>query len=249
MPWVEANLRDQRVLARCDTDGRVQADDGRVDVVYKAGASKVYRASAANITVSKTAAQYTDEQVASGGLSYLGNALPPKAAPTVPTVPTVRELRANEAAKHKRHAEASGAGWVAYTDGACSGNPGPAGAGVVLLGPNKEIVEGYEYLGLQTNNVGELVGIERALDLFPEDAGEVTVYTDSQYAIGVLSKGWKAKANVALIARIREKLKARTKVHLVYVRGHTGVVYNEKADELARLAVSSRKTAMPITPP
>jgi ribonuclease HI len=171
MPWVEATLRDQRVLARCDEQGRLVADGGRVDVVYKAGASKVY--------------------------------------------------------------------------GACSGNPGPAGAGVVLLGPNKEIVEGYEYLGSQTNNVGELVGIERALDLVPHDVAEVTIYTDSQYAIGVLSKGWKAKANVALIGRIREKITARKKVHLVYVRGHAGIEHNEKADELARLAVSSRKTAMP----
>jgi ribonuclease HI len=239
MPWVEATLRDQRVLARCDGDGKLQADGGRVDVVYRAGAAKVYRAGAANITIAKTAAQYTDEQVANGGLHYLSDA-PPKEAKATPS-----KAKVTAAAYHAHHGEPSGGKWIAYTDGACSGNPGPAGAGVVLLGPNKEIVEGYEYLGSQTNNVGELVGIERALELFPQDASDVTIYTDSQYAIGVLSKGWKAKANVALIGRIREKIKARKKVHLVYVRGHAGVEYNEKADELARLAVSSRKTAMP----
>jgi ribonuclease HI len=237
MPWVEATLRDQRVLARCDEQGRIVADSGRVDVVYKAGASKVYRAGTANLTIGKSATQYTDEQVEAGGVAYLGSVRPPRDKVPTPS--------AHDSVAATRHHGTSAGKWVAYTDGACSGNPGPAGAGVVLLGPNKEVVEGYEYLGSQTNNVGELVGIERALDLLPPDVSEVTIYTDSQYAIGVLSKGWKAKANVALIGRIRDKLKARKKVHLVYVRGHAGIEHNEKADELARLAVSSRKTAMP----
>ncbi len=234
MPWIEATLRDQCILVRCDAGGKLAATEGRVDVVYKAGASKLYRAGTANIVVGPQAAQYTDEQVAKGGLSYLSDAPPPKATKASPTKTT--------AGSYVDPGTASDGTWVAYTDGACSGNPGPAGAGFVLLGPNKETIEGYDYLGSQTNNVGELVGIERALDLFPNDADEVTIYTDSKYAIGVLSKEWKAKANVDLIARIKKKLKARVKVNLVYVKGHAGIEYNEKADELARLAVSSKKS-------
>ncbi len=235
MPWIEATLRDQRVLARCDAGGKLVVSEGRVDVLYKAGASKLYRAGASNILAGPQAQQYTEEQVAQGGLSYLGDAIPPKATKATST-------KATAASRKDPGGAAPNGSWVAYTDGACSGNPGPAGAGFVLLGPNKEIIEGYEYLGSQTNNVGELVGIERALDLFPNEIDDVTIYTDSQYAIGVLSKGWKAKANVDLIARIRQKVKARKNVNLIYVKGHAGIEYNEKADELARLAVSSRKS-------
>ncbi len=60
--------------------------------------------------------------------------------------------------------------------------------------------------------------------------------TDSKYAIGVLTKGWKAKVNQELIARTRQVLAGRS-LKLVYVPGHSGVPMNERADELAREAV------------
>jgi ribonuclease HI len=68
------------------------------------------------------------------------------------------------------------------------------------------------------------------------------IYTDSQYTIGVVQKGWKAKANQALVAELREALKARPATRLAYVPGHAGVLLNERADALAREAVSGRKT-------
>jgi ribonuclease HI len=101
-------------------------------------------------------------------------------------------------------------GWIAYTDGACS-----------------------------TNNVGELTAILRAVEWAPAH-GPLLVYTDSQYAIGVLQKGWKAKANPELIAHTKRLIAERGQVRLEYVRGHAGHELNEKADELARKAVSSR---------
>jgi ribonuclease HI len=67
------------------------------------------------------------------------------------------------------------------------------------------------------------------------------VHTDSQYAIGVLQKGWKAKANQELVARVRAVLATRD-VRLVYVPGHSGVPLNERADELARESILARRT-------
>ena len=66
------------------------------------------------------------------------------------------------------------------------------------------------------------------------------MHTDSQYAIGVLTKGWKAKANQQLILRIKERMTQVKQLKLVYVPGHAGVPLNERADELARAAVAAR---------
>ncbi len=129
--------------------------------------------------------------------------------------------------------------WIAYTDGACSGNPGPAGAGVVLVSPEGETHEGLEYLGMATNNVAELTAILRAAEWLPPGPAPAVVHTDSQYAIGVLQKGWKAKANGELVAKARQAVRER-QVRLVYVPGHSGVPLNERADALAREAIATR---------
>ena len=99
-----------------------------------------------------------------------------------------------------------------------------------------------EYLGVGTNNIAELTAIDRALDLVGADAGArpVRVYTDSSYSIGVLSKGWKAKANQELIARMRRRLATLPNVEFVKVSGHAGVPENERCDELARDAITGR---------
>jgi ribonuclease HI len=131
---------------------------------------------------------------------------------------------------------------VAYTDGACSGNPGPAGLGVVVIAPEGQIREGFEFLGTATNNIAELTAVLRAVEQTPAEAQGILIHTDSQYAIGVLTKGWKAKANQELIATIRGALKKRPGVRLSYVPGHSGVPMNERADELAREAIRTGKT-------
>ncbi len=133
------------------------------------------------------------------------------------------------------------AAWVAYTDGACSGNPGPAGSGMVVIAPGGKVHEGFEYLGRATNNVAELTAVLRGAECIPEDAESAAVVTDSKYAIGVLTKGWKAKANQDLILHIRQVLQGR-RIHLVYVPGHAGVPMNERADELAREAVRTEES-------
>jgi ribonuclease HI len=218
MPWREATLRGQRVLARVRADGSLAEEGGRVEIRYKPGDARAYRAGARNLVVVDGAALQPDEAC----------------------VPADEARVATRAAKIPTHAVPADA-WIAYTDGACSGNPGPAGSGVVLVAPGGKMHEGLEYLGEATNNVAELTAILRALEWIPADARAIVVHTDSQYAIGVLQKGWKAKANGELVARAKRVVEARG-ARLVYVPGHQGVPLNERADALAREAISTRST-------
>lgn len=127
-----------------------------------------------------------------------------------------------------------------WTDGACTGNPGPAGIGVVVLEGGKR-KEHAEYLGMGTNNIAELTAVLRGLDLVADRERPVRIYTDSTYAIGVLSMGWKAKANTELVAEIRDALVRFPDARFVKVPGHSGVPENERCDALARGAITSRR--------
>ncbi len=216
MAWVRALLRGNTVFARADADGKLVADGATVEVRYKPNDGRKYRARRDNLTVQ--AGEVLPD-------SFCGDA----------------DVVSKEARPARREAGAPvvrpGA-VLAYTDGACTGNPGPAGLGVVVLGEGG--VELSEYLGHATNNIAELTAILRALERVPRDK-PIVVHTDSQYAIGVLQKGWKAKANQELIATIKRALAGRD-VTLVYVRGHAGVTWNERCDQLAREAVSLRRS-------
>jgi len=219
MPWIEATLRGQRVLARARDDGKLAEEGGRVEIRYKPNDGKSYRAAARNLEVAGDAKLHPDETCAPVTTKAEG----PRAANVQPA--------------HSAPADAG----IAYTDGACSGNPGPAGSGVVLVAPGGKMHEGLEYLGEATNNVAELTAILRAVEWIPPDARAIVVHTDSQYAIGVLQKGWKAKANGELVARAKRTVAERG-ARLVYVPGHQGVALNERADELAREAVTTRSS-------
>lgn len=129
---------------------------------------------------------------------------------------------------------------LAWTDGACSGNPGPGGFGVVLIW-GKHRKEWAGYLGEEcTNNIAELSAIKHALEQITNRALPVDIHTDSNYSLGVLAKGWKAKANTELVEEIRTLLAQFAQVNFIKVAGHAGVPENERVDELARLAVSRR---------
>jgi ribonuclease HI len=134
---------------------------------------------------------------------------------------------------------------VVYTDGACSGNPGPMGIGVVVLDKGKRR-ELSEFLGEGTNNIAELTAVERALDLIPEaERGRpVALHSDSTYVIGLLARGFKAKANTELVERLRAKVRGFSRLRFVKVEGHAGVPENERCDALARQAVETRATSV-----
>lgn len=221
MPWVRAKLRGQLIYARADAAGQLAAEGGRVEIRYKPNDGRMYRAAAANLKVQP------------------GAVLPDDACGPAEVVQKGAKKSASKSGAKAARAPApipEGA-IVAYTDGACSGNPGPAGLGVVVLNDGQR-VERWEYLGKGTNNIAELTAILRALEEIPAGTPCV-VHTDSQYAIGVLQKGWKAKKNKELIADLRQTLEGHD-CRLVYVKGHAGIPLNERADELARLAVEMR---------
>ena len=233
MPWAPHRLRDAEVYARVDESGRLVADGtGRVEVVYKpAAGAKVYRAAAANLA-----------PVPGRPTLELDVSAPPE-APRPATPPGRTGASAPRAAAPRKlayaHTPAEGAVQV-WTDGACTGNPGPAGLGVVVLdGSDRKEVS--EYLGHGTNNIAELTAVLRGLDLVADRDRPVLVYTDSSYSIGVLSMGWKAKANVELVAEIKDAIRRFADVRFVKVPGHAGVPENERCDELARAAITRRR--------
>ncbi|HUJ59504.1 MAG TPA: ribonuclease H, partial [Kofleriaceae bacterium] len=124
-----------------------------------------------------------------------------------------------------------------WTDGACTGNPGPAGAGVVIIDGNKR-TELSEFLGEGTNNIAELTAILRGLERVAERRRPVIVYSDSAYSIGLLTKPWKAKANAELVATLRALCGEFSDLRFVKVPGHAGVPLNERTDQLAREAIT-----------
>jgi ribonuclease HI len=122
-----------------------------------------------------------------------------------------------------------------YTDGASSGNPGPSGIGVVMqFGKHKREIS--RHIGRATNNIAELEAIKTGLLELKKTNLPIKVFTDSQYAYGVLKLGWKAKKNRQLVDDIKKLISRHDNLELVHVRGHQGLEGNERADQLATAA-------------
>lgn len=136
-----------------------------------------------------------------------------------------------------------------FTDGACSGNPGPGGWGAILRcdGVEKEISGGEPQT---TNNRMELSGVINALSALKYPC-KVKLTTDSQYVVNGITKGWakswkkrgwkKGNGDPALNSDLWEKLLALLDIHdveMCWIRGHAGHDENERCD---KLAVEQRK--------
>ena len=131
-----------------------------------------------------------------------------------------------------------------FTDGACSGNPGPGGYGTILRynGSEKELSAGEEST---TNNRMELTAVIVGLAALKETC-DVTVYSDSKYVVDGIQKGWaetwkkngwrKADKKPALNADLWDKLLSLLAIHdvrFVWLKGHDGHPENERCDRLA----------------
>lgn len=136
-----------------------------------------------------------------------------------------------------------------FTDGACSGNPGPGGWGAILrYGENERELSGGEKD--TTNNRMELMAAIIALETLKEPC-EVTLTTDSKYVMDGITKwifswknkNWKKADNKPVLnADLWQRLdtaNARHKVNWKWVKGHAGHSENERCDELARMAIKA----------
>ena len=121
-------------------------------------------------------------------------------------------------------------GATLYTDGACSGNPGPGGWCAILRHNGHErVIQGCEED--TTGNRMEMTAVIEGLTALQEPC-QVTVFTDSQYVIGVASLGWKRRANLDLLFDL-DALCVAHEVTFEYVRGHDGHPFNERCDHIA----------------
>ena len=125
-----------------------------------------------------------------------------------------------------------------HTDGACSGNPGPGGyAGIIVFGSKEKTVRGYELF--TTNNAMELKAVVESIKALSVPC-EITVHTDSQYLCNCSKhcKAWFEKAdrpNKDLwFELITEGLIGKHHIKFVKVEGHSGELYNERCDRIAK---------------
>ena len=137
---------------------------------------------------------------------------------------------------------------IIYTDGACSGNPGPGGWGTILMyKENKKEISGGKKD--TTNNVMELTAVIEGLKLLKYPC-EVELYSDSSYVVNSFKQGWiynwiknnwRTSGNEAVKNKeLWQELYALTKIHKVKfnkVKGHSDNEYNNRCDELARNAI------------
>lgn len=215
MPFLRYRLRDSEVWAKVDATGALVADrDGRVEIVYKPTPdAKVYRASARNL--SAPSGDLIDLEV--------GGAAPQK----------------SERARGSGLAAVPADAIHVWTDGGAAPNPGPSGAGIVIVDGGKH-TEISEFLGQGTNQTAELTAILIGLSRLETRDRPVVVYSDSAYSIGLLSQAWKAKANVALVEKLRAVCREFRDLRFVKVAGHSGIPLNERTDQLVGDAIRRR---------
>ena len=139
-----------------------------------------------------------------------------------------------------------------YTDGACSGNPGPGGWGTILMYKNikKEISGG---LPETTNNIMEITAVIEGLKLLKHPC-KVNLYSDSAYVVNAFTQGWiynwikngwkTSSKEPVKNKELWQELYNLTKIHevkFIKVKGHSDNEYNNRCDELARNAIKKQR--------
>jgi len=137
---------------------------------------------------------------------------------------------------------------IVYTDGSARGNPGPGGYGVILQWGQayKEFSQGYRRT---TNNRMELMAVIVALQQLTREGLNIAIYTDSQYVLNAVEKGWlnnwiktgfKDKKNADLWMQYH-RLAQKHRIKFYWVKGHADNPYNNRCDQLATQAADSGK--------
>jgi ribonuclease HI len=213
--WIRMRFKKNKVWAEAGVDNAPLLKEGRVRIKYQLDQPHEYRVKRHDL---RSLDGMPPEEPPSPLQAGPGRARPPTDPDPEPAAPAFGRI------VH------------IYTDGASSGNPGPAGIGIVMqCGSRRREIS--EYIGETTNNIAELVAIQKGLAAVKTRRLPVRVYTDSGYAFGVLTLNWKPKKNKEIIAAIRKIMAAFDDLKLIKVRGHHGVRENERADTLATSAI------------
>jgi ribonuclease HI len=207
--WKRMSFKGNKVWVRTDADGNPDLANGKALIKYNLNQDYEYR-------VHESALKPEDQAVPAGSKS---------------------SKKKKTGAGHSRIDPSVPENCIKiYTDGASSGNPGPAGIGVFLIyGENQKKIS--EYIGEATNNIAELTAIKKALTSLKRFDLPVRIFSDSNYAIGSLTKPWKSKKNRELILEIKQLMNRFDDLALIKVKGHSGIRENEVADFLATSAI------------
>ena len=216
--WMRMRFKQNKVWVAVDPDGKIMADNGKALIKYQKEQDYEYRVRETDL-------------------------LPLDAEPGEVTAKTRRKP------KETRKTNSPSIGLSdsedpdcirIYADGASSGNPGPSGIGVLLRYREHE-KEISRNIGQGTNNIAELEAIRAGLLEVKNPNLPVRVYTDSGYAYGLLTLGWKAKKNTELVSDIRNLMKRFKNLTFIKVKGHSGIEGNERADKLATSAILQKE--------
>jgi ribonuclease HI len=218
--WIRMMFRNNKVWMALSLDGRPLVKEGKVLVKYQLNQDYEYWVNEDNVYP-------------------IDNSVSPPQIKTPKKSPVKKDKRPGQGrGKDPVTEERSESTIYIFTDGASSGNPGPAGIGVVLKcgDLHKEI---SRYIGTATNNIAELEAIRTGLLAIKNPDRPIRVFTDSSYALGVLSKNWKPKKNQDLIQSILDLKKTFGDLEFIKVKGHSGHPENEAADRLATSAIKN----------
>ena len=142
-----------------------------------------------------------------------------------------------------------------FTDGACSGNPGPGGYGIVMewVGKpyKKEYLEGYRKT---TNNRMELLAIIVAMEQLKTNNVQVKVFSDSKYVVDAVNKNWIAKWKRRYFSKVKNvdlwkrfiRLYDIYKPEMIWIKGHNNHPQNERCDQLAVTASKRKKKLIDV---
>ena len=253
--WKEAQFKEKKVWVLVDNTGSMVVTNGRTSMRYsKTENCQIYTANAINIQVTGVESIELPD-----GVEKTGDKVQSIASKKQATFGSAKTRTASQKINARADAEhflqtLSADTIVCFTDGSCVGNPGPAGVGVFIPLPQKNIMH-FRFLGSGTNNIAEINAVIDALELLQKEqipaSTPIVVCTDSSYVQGLLEKGWKAKANVELVQKMKSLTKNFTSLKVRWVAGHAGIDGNDKADALANQSIQEKNTVtnyMPVSP-
>ena len=216
-------FKKNKVWVALGPDGNLDVQDGKVLIKYQLNQAHEYQVHADSLHGLEG-----PEQVETGV---------PSVAPKTPAPSKAAPAKAAAGESDENHPEDA---ILIHTDGASSGNPGPSGIGVLMqYGPHEKEIS--RFIGIATNNIAELEAIRIGLEAVKNREKPVRIFTDSSYAFGLLTQGWKAKKNPELVAEIRKLLPTFSDVRFYKVKGHAGDPGNERADQLATDAIKQNR--------